>query len=152
MSLESAPDHIKLAVDLIELLEEHEVEPEVAVEALDLINVVPNPYYAYSAYETRRFDNIVKITNLPAKCVVTIYSLDGKFIRQYDRAENSNASIPEQGVIGEQMNASVDWDVKNARGIPVASGVYLIHVVAPGIGERTLKWFGVARTFDTYRN
>ena len=50
------------------------------------------------------------------------------------------------------MNASVDWDLKNARGIPVASGVYLIHVVAPNIGERTLKWFGVARSFDTYRN
>lgn len=37
MSLESAPDHIKLAVDLIELLEEHEVEPEVAVEALSIV-------------------------------------------------------------------------------------------------------------------
>ena len=125
---------------------------ETATSALDLVNVVPNPYYAYSAYEQLNTANTVKITNLPPECTITIYSLDGKFIRQYDRAENSNATIPSQGVVGEQMNASVDWDLKNARGIPVASGVYLIHVVAPGIGERTLKWFGVARTFDTYRN
>ena len=120
--------------------------------ALDLINVVPNPYYAYSAYEQLNTTNTVKITNLPPECTVSIYSMDGKFIRQYDRAENSNSNIPDQGVLGEQMNASVDWDLKNARGIPIASGVYLIHVVAPGIGERTLKWFGVTRTFDTYRN
>ncbi|NLQ16839.1 DUF2496 domain-containing protein [Marinomonas sp. M1K-6] len=34
MSLELAPDHVKLAVDLIELLESHHIEPEVAVNAL----------------------------------------------------------------------------------------------------------------------
>lgn len=124
----------------------------VAESALDLVNVVPNPYYAYSAYEPLNTSNIVKITNLPPTCTITIYSLDGKFIRKYNRAENSNATIPTQGVIAEQMNASLEWDLKNARGIPVASGVYLINVNAPGIGERTIKWFGVARTFDTYRN
>jgi hypothetical protein len=30
----------------------------------------------------------------------------------------------------------------------VASGIYLIHVDAPGYGERTLKFFGVQRQFD----
>lgn len=36
MSLELAPDHIKLAVDLIELLESHDIEPSVAVGALTI--------------------------------------------------------------------------------------------------------------------
>ncbi|MGB0862272.1 MAG: hypothetical protein ACPGXZ_05105 [Saprospiraceae bacterium] len=120
--------------------------------ALDLVNVVPNPYYAYSAYEIQNTDNTVKITNLPPECTVTIYSLDGKFIRKYERAEGTNSNIPNQGALGEQINASVDWDLKNSKLIPIASGVYLIHINAPGIGERTIKWFGIQRTFDTYRN
>lgn len=123
-----------------------------AETALDLINVVPNPYYAYSEYELQNTSNVVKITNLPPTCTITIYSLDGKFIRKYERAEDTNATVPKVGAITEQINASVDWDMRNSRDIPIASGVYLIHVSAPGLGERTLKWFGVQRTFDTYRN
>ncbi len=117
--------------------------------ALDMINVAPNPYYGYSAYETSQFSNIVKITNLPAKCVVTIYSLDGKFIRQYDRDEIG--STPEgnnRAVERSQINPDIEWDLKNAKGIPVASGVYLIHINSPELGERVIKWFGVAREFD----
>lgn len=125
---------------------------ETAASALDLINVVPNPYYAYSAYELQNTSNVVKITNLPPTCTVTIYSLDGQFIRKYERAENPNAVVPRAGQVAEQMNASIDWDLRNARAIPIASGVYLIHINAPGLGERTIKWFGVQRTFDTYRN
>ncbi|NJN77341.1 MAG: hypothetical protein HC803_02635 [Saprospiraceae bacterium] len=118
----------------------------VATEALDLINVVPNPYYAYSAYETRRFDNIVKITNVPAKCTITIYSLDGKFIRQYIRDENPGVN---SGALTEQAVTSVEWDLKNSKSIPVSAGVYLIHIDVPGVGERVIKWFGVNRTFDS---
>ena len=114
---------------------------QVQVEnALDSIKAVPNPYYGFSQYETSQFTNIVKITNLPAKCVVTIYSLDGKFIRQYNRAEQYSAY--------KQYLPAIEWDMKNSKGIPVASGVYLIHVNAEGLGERTVKWFGIGRQFD----
>ncbi len=123
---------------------------EVGVQnQLDMINVVPNPYFGFSDYETNEFDNIVKITNLPPKCVVTIYTLDGKFIRQYNRDERG--AIPEgnnRGIPAAQVIPDIEWDLKNSRGIPVASGVYLIHVQAEGLGERTLKWFGINRQFD----
>ena len=116
---------------------------------LDMINVVPNPYLAYSRYSTRPNDNIVKITNLPANCIVTIYSLDGQFIRQYDRNE---AEVPNSGsnpgVSADQISPAISWDLKNSAGIPIASGVYLIHVAADGLGERVIKWFGVNRQFD----
>ncbi|MCC6460839.1 MAG: hypothetical protein IT260_10245 [Saprospiraceae bacterium] len=108
--------------------------------ALDSVKVVPNPYYGYSQYETSQFTNTVKITNLPAKCTVTIYSLDGKFIRQYKREE---VYKPYQ-----QIAPDLEWDLRNSKGIPVASGVYLIHFTAPEMGERTIKWFGIARQFD----
>ncbi|MCB0641018.1 MAG: hypothetical protein KDC44_05235 [Phaeodactylibacter sp.] len=116
---------------------------------LDMINVVPNPYYAYSQYEGSPFDNIVKITNLPAKCVVSIYTLDGKFIRRYDRDETPvEPSGANRGVRSAQILPDIEWDIKNSKGIPVAAGVYLIHVDAGELGERVIKWFGTNRQFD----
>ncbi|MGY6030759.1 pleiotropic regulatory protein RsmS [Phytobacter sp. AG2a] len=37
MSLENAPDEVKLAVDLIMLLEEHEVAPDTVLKALEMV-------------------------------------------------------------------------------------------------------------------
>jgi hypothetical protein len=120
-------------------------------EALAEINVVPNPYLAYSDYETSSFDNTVKITNLPAQCDITIYSLDGRFIRSYTRNEVGKPNSPPRTmppVAVNQIIPDLEWNLKNFAGIPIASGVYLIHIDAPGLGERVIKWFGVSRQFD----
>jgi hypothetical protein len=106
---------------------------EKAKTDLDLINIVPNPYYGYSPYETDQLDNRVKITNLPQKCTVTIYNMSGTLIRQYTK---------------DEAKTSIDWDLKNFAGIPIASGIYLIHIKADGIGERVIKWFGSLRPTD----
>ncbi|GDX06090.1 pleiotropic regulatory protein RsmS [Buttiauxella gaviniae] len=37
MSLENAPDEVKLAVDLIMLLEQHEIPTETALAALEIV-------------------------------------------------------------------------------------------------------------------
>lgn len=117
--------------------------------ALDMINVVPNPYYGFSDYEISQFVNTVKITNLPAKCTVTIFSLDGKFIRQYTRDETGSAPRGSNRAIEQtQVVPDLEWDLRNSRSIPIASGVYLIHIEAEGLGERTIKWFGINRKFD----
>ncbi|MEP7268413.1 MAG: hypothetical protein ABI844_12370 [Saprospiraceae bacterium] len=119
-------------------------------DALKKVNVVPNPYYAYSAYETNQFTNTIKITNLPSKCNVTIYSLDGRFIRQYKRDEK-DVPIKDRNnpaILISKYAPDLEWDMKNSKGIPIASGVYLVHVLAEGIGETTIKWFNVNRKFD----
>jgi hypothetical protein len=129
---------------------------KVAKSALDLINVVPNPYYAYGGfYESSPVDTKVKITNLPNKCTVTIYTLDGTLIKQYERNIQTpytatNPDISDGIVKGDVVNQenSLEWDLKNFKNIPISSGVYLIHIYAPGIGERTLKWFGALRPTD----
>ncbi|PPK85921.1 hypothetical protein CLV84_2834 [Neolewinella xylanilytica] len=126
-----------------------ELNDSLVNRALDMVNVVPNPYYGFSIYEDSQFETNVKITNLPAEATVTIYSLDGKFIRQYDRDETVTMLSGDQRPVGErQIAPALEWDLRNQKGIPVASGVYLIHVAAPGLGERTIKFFGVQRQFD----
>ncbi|MFW0766038.1 pleiotropic regulatory protein RsmS [Trabulsiella odontotermitis] len=37
MSLENAPDEVKLAVDLIMLLEQHEISPQTVLRALEIV-------------------------------------------------------------------------------------------------------------------
>jgi hypothetical protein len=107
---------------------------ETAAEgALELINVVPNPYYGYSAYETNQLDNRVRITNLPQKCTVSIYSINGNLIRQFSK---------------DDPITSLDWDLKNSAGIPIAGGLYLIYVKVDGGGEKVIKWFGALRPID----
>ncbi len=101
--------------------------------ALALINVVPNPYYAYSEYETGKLDNRIKLTNLPEICTISIYNVGGTLMRRFQK---------------DDSKTSLDWDLKNHVNVPVASGVYLIHVDVPDIGERTLKWYGILKPTD----
>jgi len=94
-----------------------EVETGVASamdSALALINVVPNPYYAYSEYETDQLDKKVKITNLPEVCTISIYNVNGTLMKRFQKGDTKT---------------SLDWDMTNQVDIPVASGVYLIHVL-----------------------
>ena len=100
---------------------------------LDMINVVPNPYYAYSEYENDKLDNKIKITNLPEICTISIYNVNGTLMRRYEKGD---------------PKTSLDWDLKNHVDVPVASGVYLIHVDVPDVGERTLKWYGIMKPTD----
>ena len=103
------------------------------VDALSLINVVPNPYYAFSSYEKNRLDTKVKITNLPENCIIKIYNISGKLIRTFKKSSPISY---------------VDWDLKNNQAIPIASGVYLIHVEVYGVGSTVIKFFGGMRQID----
>ena len=121
---------------------------------LSLINVVPNPYYSYSGYETaNQLETKVRIINLPTGinengqkegCYIRIYTVDGTLVRTIGptaitREASDGHSVP---------NTTVDWDLHNQTGIPIAGGMYLIHVSVPGIGERVIKWFGTMRPVD----
>jgi hypothetical protein len=102
---------------------------------LNLIQVVPNPYYAYDNYEPNALTHKVKITNLPDQCVVTIYTVNGTKIRQFKKDDSSTTAI--------------EWDLTNHANTPIASGIYIIHVkdTAHG-GEHTLKFYCAIRQVD----
>jgi len=104
-----------------------------AKAALELIRVVPNPYYGNSAYELSQLNTMVKITNLPQKCTISVYSLNGNLVRRFTKDNNITY---------------LDWDLRNQYGIPIASGAYIVHINAPGIGEKVVKFFGALRPQD----
>lgn len=118
---------------------------------LGQINVVPNPYYSYSSYETAsQLETKVRIINLPTGiengvkqgCTIRIYTVDGTLVRTL-----GPTAVTRDAGIGAE-NTTVDWDLHNQTGIPIAGGMYLIHVTVPGIGERVIKWFGTMRPVD----
>jgi hypothetical protein len=111
-----------------------EVSQKAGEKSVDLINIVPNPYYAYSKdYETNPIQNFVKFTNLPFKCEISIYTLDGQLARRINKDDESTEVL---------------WDLKNQAKVPIASGMYIIHVNAGALGEKVLKWMGVMRELD----
>jgi flagellar hook assembly protein FlgD len=70
---------------------------------------------------------------------VQIYTQDGALVRTFRKDDNTQTYL--------------DWNLKNNAGVPIASGVYYIHVKATDLGEeRIIKWFGVMRPvdFDTF--
>ena len=111
---------------------------------LSMINVVPNPYYSYSNYETAsQLETKVRIINLPTGinksgkqegCYIRIYTTDGTLVRTLGPTPVNSTTY--------------DWDLHNQAGIPIAGGMYLIHISVPGIGERVVKWFGTMRPVD----
>ena len=118
----------------IEGLDPIKNDPAKTESDLDLVNIVPNPYYAFSDYEDNALNNKVKITNLPNNCTVTIYNLSGTKIRQFKK----DNELP-----------SIEWDLTNFANTPIASGFYLIHVKDnTSGGERTIKFFGAMRLID----
>ena len=114
----------------------------IALDAMETIKVVPNPYYGYSTYETNQLDNRVKITNLPQQATIKIFSVGGALVRTLKKDDNIT---------------SIDWDLKNNFGIPIASGLYIIHVRARIWDattreyiekDKVIKWFGSLRPID----
>lgn len=100
---------------------------EIAKTALDLIRVVPNPYYGYSFYQASSTERKVKITNLPQQCVVSIYDPSGRLIKRWDKHYDPSW---------------IEWDLTDNAGDRIGGGMYIVHIDAPNIGEKVVKWFG----------
>ena len=81
-----------------------------------------------------QINNEIKITNLPKECTVKIFTLDGALVKTLKKDTDDQTFI--------------SWNLNNEQGINVASGLYIFHINAPGIGEKIIKWFGVQRQID----
>ncbi len=114
------------------------VDAGLTEEALDMIGIVPNPYRGRSAYETGSTDRRARFTNLPPQVTIRIYTVAGTLIKTLNKSDASR---------------SLDWDLTTTNNLPVASGMYIIHVQARSseggdLGERVLKFGVINRQID----
>ena len=100
-------------------------DSELQKEDLALINVFPNPYYGVNEAETSPYNHFVTFSHLPPRATIRLYDLAGNLVRVLDKSD---------------PDPFLRWDLNNHNGLPVASGIYLVHVELPDLGEnRTLK-------------
>lgn len=111
-----------------------------ALGAMDQIRVVPNPYRGASAFEvanpfpTGRGERVVRFTNLPPRATIRIFTVSGRLVRTLEHGQGgSNDGF----TAGQLLNGSEPWNLLNSDQLEVAYGVYLFHVDAPGVGEKT---------------
>jgi hypothetical protein len=98
-------------------------DKELAKSQFDKATVYPNPYYAFNSLETGNFDRFVTITNLPEKVTVKIFNLGGVLVRTLTEADKVSST-----------DQFLKWDLNNENNLPVASGLYVIHIEAPELG------------------
>ncbi|MCB9068516.1 MAG: T9SS type A sorting domain-containing protein [Calditrichae bacterium] len=130
------PGKINTPNDVFEFTAPAVVKSEdLAKEDVDNINVFPNPYYAQNPSETSRFNRFVTFTNMPetGSITVRIFSLSGVQVRKLTESDKITSD-----------SQFMRWDLRNESGLPVASGIYMVHVEMPDLGAtKVLKVFVV---------
>ena len=99
---------------------------------MDRIKVVPNPYFAASAFEGQNTFNSgrgpreIQFRYLPSECTIRIYSISGELVKTIHH------SSPLESGTGR-------WDLLTEDNLSAAFGMYIYHVEAPNIGEKIGK-------------
>ncbi|CUS79320.1 hypothetical protein JGI20_00595 [Candidatus Kryptobacter tengchongensis] len=97
---------------------------ETAKSDLEKVNAFPNPYFGASPLEKEITEAFITFTRLPNKCTIRIFTVAGDLIRTIQKDDDSPYAR---------------WDLRNEAGVPVASGIYIVHVDVPGVGSKILK-------------
>ncbi len=116
---------------------ESDISQDLARQELDDIRVVPNPYVAAETWEPNnpytsgRGPREIHFINLPNRCTIRIFNVNGTLI-----------DVIEHDAPNE--NGTAIWDVLSRENLSISYGIYIYHVDAPGIGEKT-GTFGVIK-------
>ena len=97
---------------------------------LDLINVVPNPYKGASSYERSSLVDQVRFTNMPDQATIRVFTLSGSLVTTIEK------NSPER---------FISWNLTTSNNLPLASGMYLIHIDVPGVGSKVIKFGMIAQ-------
>jgi hypothetical protein len=95
----------------------------VAAEDVSRINVFPNPYYGVNTEELNKYNRFVTFTHLPEEAIIRIYNLAGVQVREIRKSST------------DQFER---WDLANESGLPVGSGLYVVHVDMPSLGTKKI--------------
>jgi hypothetical protein len=86
-------------------------------EDLERVHTVPDPYYVTNQFEQTTDTKIIKFVNLPANCIIRIYSSSGVLVSLLEHHTATGGGAE-------------DWNVRNRNNQVVASGVYFYHIEA----------------------
>ena len=106
------------------------ISEDEANKELDDIRVVPNPYIAAASWEPRntytsgRGPREIHFINLPSKCTIRIFNVSGALVKKMDHETSFE-------------DGTEIWDVLSDEKFEIAYGIYVYHVDAPGIGQKT---------------
>jgi hypothetical protein len=89
---------------------------------LEQVAVVPNPYHGSAEWDAGPGDNHVHFIHLVSGSTVRIFTSNGELVRVLTQNPNANLG----GTTGD-----LDWDLKNADGRKVVSGIYIYQVESP---------------------
>ncbi|NWF88894.1 MAG: hypothetical protein HXY50_05455 [Ignavibacteriaceae bacterium] len=112
------------------VMKSSKISAERGKDELKDIRVVPNPYIAAASWEPRntytsgRGPREIHFINLPSKCTIRIFNVSGSLVKKIDHESSYE-------------NGTAIWDVLSDEKFEIAYGVYVYHVEAPGIGEKT---------------
>lgn len=108
-----------------------EVIPQapVAMENLDKVTVVPNPYRVAEIWESGLSDHQIQFTNLPAEATIKIFNSSGELVKTLDHTSLNN-----------DAPSIAKWDMKNKYNQLVAGGVYFYYITS-NLGTTTGKFF-----------
>jgi hypothetical protein len=89
------------------------VDAQLAKSELSKIKVVPNPYIAHAAWETKEGIRKIQFTHLPDVCTIRIYTLAGDLVNTIQH---------------ENGTGTEDWDMLSVNQQGIVTGVYFYHV------------------------
>ncbi len=98
--------------------------PVAAKAEVAKVNVFPNPYYGVNTSELRRETRFVTINHLPKVAKIRIFNLAGHLVNTISK---------------DSPSQFINWDLMNHKGLPVASGIYLLHIDMGDLGVKILK-------------
>lgn len=94
----------------------------VAQADIGLVNVFPNPYYGVNTEEVNKYQRFVTFSHLPNDADIKIFNLAAVMVRHIVKSSTSQFER---------------WDLNNDSGLPVGSGLYIVHITMPGLGGAT---------------
>ena len=101
-----------------------------AKDDIKQINVFPNPYYGVNPLELDKYQRFVTFSHLPPKAIIRIFNLGGVMVRKITRESTSQFER---------------WDLKNEDGLPVGSGLYIVHIELPDLGVNKILKLAVVQ-------
>ncbi|RPI07128.1 MAG: hypothetical protein EHM64_00445 [Ignavibacteriae bacterium] len=110
-----------------------DVNKEQAKIDLDKVRVVPNPYIITNVWEPRntysngRGERQLHFTHLPSSCTIMIFTVNGQLVKTLTH----NAPVDD----GTEI-----WNMLSKDNLEISYGIYIYHVKADGVGEKTGKF------------